>query len=132
MGADRAGGAEPEGPPVAGLAEAFKARRARIGVIGLGYVGIPLALAAVRAGFRVLGFDIDAPRVEQLNRGESLIRHIRTEDLAEAMTRRIGQELYLAEKTVKNYVSALLRKLGMQRRTQAAVYAVERTRKPPP
>ena len=36
--------------------------------------------------------------------------------------RQIGEQLFLAEKTVKNYVSALLAKLGMQRRTQAAVY----------
>ena len=39
--------------------------------------------------------------------------------------RQIGAELYLAEKTVKNYVSSLLAKLGMQRRTQAAVFATE-------
>jgi DNA-binding NarL/FixJ family response regulator len=44
--------------------------------------------------------------------------------IAEGMTnRQIGQELHLAEKTVKNYVSTLLAKLGMERRTQAAVYA---------
>ena len=39
--------------------------------------------------------------------------------------------MFLAEKTVKNYVSSLLRKLGMERRTEAAVYAVERTRRHP-
>ncbi|MDS1271869.1 response regulator transcription factor [Lipingzhangella sp. LS1_29] len=39
--------------------------------------------------------------------------------------RQIGQRMYLAEKTVKNYVSSLLRKLSMQRRTQAAVYAAQ-------
>ena len=41
---------------------------------------------------------------------------------------RIGAELYLAEKTVKNYVSSLLHKLGFTRRTEAAVYAAERRR----
>jgi two-component system, NarL family, response regulator DevR len=46
--------------------------------------------------------------------------------IGQGMTnRQIGQELYLAEKTVKNYVSSLLAKLGMQRRTQAAVLATE-------
>ena len=46
--------------------------------------------------------------------------------IADGMTnRQIAQQLYLAEKTVKNYVSALLTKLGMQRRTQAAVYGAE-------
>ena len=48
--------------------------------------------------------------------------------LAEGLTnRQIGEELYLAEKTVKNYVSSLLGKLGMHRRTQAAVYATRLT-----
>ena len=43
--------------------------------------------------------------------------------IADAVTNReIGERLFLAEKTVKNYVSGLLAKLGMQRRTQAAVY----------
>ena len=45
--------------------------------------------------------------------------------IAEGMTnRQIGEQMFLAEKTVKNYVSSLLAKLGMQRRTQAAVFAV--------
>jgi UDP-N-acetyl-D-glucosamine dehydrogenase len=44
-----------------------------VGVIGLGYVGLPLAAAAARAGFRTLGFDIDPQKAEQLNRGQSYI-----------------------------------------------------------
>jgi UDP-N-acetyl-D-glucosamine dehydrogenase len=47
-----------------------------VGVVGLGYVGIPLALAAVKAGFTVVGFDIDAERVAKLNAGKSQIKHI--------------------------------------------------------
>jgi two-component system, NarL family, response regulator DevR len=43
--------------------------------------------------------------------------------------REIGERLFLAEKTVKNYVSSLLSKLGLERRTQAAVYEVERRTK---
>lgn len=51
--------------------------------------------------------------------------------IAEGLTnRQIGERLGLAEKTVKNYVSGLLRKLGLERRTQAAVYELER-REPP-
>ena len=46
----------------------------KVSVFGLGYVGIPLALAATKANFRVLGFDIDAQRVDQINRGESFIK----------------------------------------------------------
>jgi DNA-binding NarL/FixJ family response regulator len=46
--------------------------------------------------------------------------------IADGLTnRQIGAELFLAEKTVKNYVSSLLHKLGMSRRTEAAVYATE-------
>jgi UDP-N-acetyl-D-glucosamine dehydrogenase len=50
-----------------------------VGIIGLGYVGLPLALAFSRNGFRVLGFDLDRAKVERLNRGESYIGHISTE-----------------------------------------------------
>jgi DNA-binding NarL/FixJ family response regulator len=49
--------------------------------------------------------------------------------IADGMTnRQIGAEMFLAEKTVKNYVSSLLHKLGFARRTEAAVYASERKR----
>ncbi len=51
-------------------------RTARIGVIGLGYVGLPLVIAFCRAGFSVTGFDVDAEKVEMLSHGQSYIRHI--------------------------------------------------------
>ena len=51
-------------------------REARIGIIGQGYVGLPLALAFIEKGFRVLGFDVDAEKVAALNRGECYIRHV--------------------------------------------------------
>lgn len=47
-----------------------------IGVIGLGYVGLPLVGAVSKAGFRTIGFDVDANKVEKLNRGESYIQHL--------------------------------------------------------
>jgi UDP-N-acetyl-D-glucosamine dehydrogenase len=47
-----------------------------IGIIGLGYVGLPLALTAAGKGFKVLGFDIEQSRVEQIMRGETIIKHI--------------------------------------------------------
>ncbi|MEZ0167172.1 nucleotide sugar dehydrogenase [Microvirga sp. TS319] len=72
-------------PDVTGLVERFRGRQATLGIIGLGYVGLPLALTAVRAGFRVLGFDIDAATVARLNRGESTIRHIPAETVAAAV-----------------------------------------------
>jgi UDP-N-acetyl-D-glucosamine dehydrogenase len=60
-------------------------RRALIGIVGLGYVGLPLALAALRAGFPVLGFDVDPGRVAALNRGEGAFHHIPGEALGHAL-----------------------------------------------
>jgi UDP-N-acetyl-D-glucosamine dehydrogenase len=58
------------------LLQLIEKRQATVGIVGLGYVGIPLALAACRAGFPVLGFDIDGTRVQQINGGLSAITHI--------------------------------------------------------
>ena len=60
-------------------------RRFTVSVIGLGYVGLPLALIACRAGFDVLGYDIDAQRVALLNRGETGILHLAGATLQEAV-----------------------------------------------
>jgi UDP-N-acetyl-D-glucosamine dehydrogenase len=54
----------------------FTERRAIIGTVGLGYVGLPLSLCAGEAGFQVIGFDIDVNRVHALSGGESPLRHI--------------------------------------------------------
>jgi UDP-N-acetyl-D-glucosamine dehydrogenase len=51
-------------------------KQARVGIIGLGYVGLPLAQAFANNGFKVLGFDVDRRKVEALARGESYIEHI--------------------------------------------------------
>ena len=69
------------------LLDAIRARTFKIGIIGLGYVGIPLALAATSAGFEVLGFDIDETRVEELNKGHTSIRHILDAPIAEAIAK---------------------------------------------
>jgi UDP-N-acetyl-D-glucosamine dehydrogenase len=58
------------------LLAAIEARTARVGIIGLGYVGLPLARAFAEAGYSVLGFDTDPAKVERLARGESYIGHI--------------------------------------------------------
>ncbi len=55
--------------------------RAVIGVIGMGYVGLPLALEFCRAGFHVLGFDTDKKKVKSLNSGKSYISHIPSKDI---------------------------------------------------
>lgn len=67
------------------LIERIRSRDYVVGIMGLGYVGLPLALVAIRSGFRVTGFDIDASRVAQLNRGESGIKHIPGTKLKEAL-----------------------------------------------
>jgi UDP-N-acetyl-D-glucosamine dehydrogenase len=51
-------------------------RKARVGIIGLGYVGLPLARAFAAAGIAVLGFDIDPVKADRLGRGESYIGHL--------------------------------------------------------
>ncbi|MFN9831722.1 MAG: nucleotide sugar dehydrogenase, partial [Phenylobacterium sp.] len=58
------------------LMAAIRSRRAVVGVIGLGYVGLPLALAAVEAGFPVLGFDINPARVEAISAGRQVINYL--------------------------------------------------------
>jgi UDP-N-acetyl-D-glucosamine dehydrogenase len=58
------------------LSARIRERAARVGIIGLGYVGLPLARAFSTRGFTVLGFDVDSVKVEKLARGESYIGHI--------------------------------------------------------
>ena len=63
-------------------------RSARVGVIGLGYVGLPLAAATARAGFRTIGFDIDPQKPAQLNAGRSYIDAVTGEALAGLVAQR--------------------------------------------
>src|SRR5690242_15574249 len=67
------------------LQSAIAEKSARVGIIGLGYVGLPLVRTFAQAGFRVLGFDVDATKVERLKRGESYIGHIASEWIAEVI-----------------------------------------------
>ena len=69
--------------PAETLLARIRARSARVCVIGLGYVGLPLAECFVRAGYPVLAFDIDLDKVEMLNAGESYIGHIPSARIAE-------------------------------------------------
>lgn len=65
------------------LADKIKSKSAHVGVIGLGYVGLPLAVEKAKAGFSVLGFDIQRSKVDKVNRGENYIGDIVPEELAE-------------------------------------------------
>jgi UDP-N-acetyl-D-glucosamine dehydrogenase len=60
-------------------------RRAKVGVIGLGYVGLPLALIGVDAGFDVVGYDVNAGRVEAIRNGEQVIRYLPAERTCDAL-----------------------------------------------
>jgi UDP-N-acetyl-D-glucosamine dehydrogenase len=75
------------GAPPSGHAAALHAklvnRTARVGVMGLGYVGLPLAVEFARAGFYVTGIDLDSRKVDAINRGESYIQDVPTADVAD-------------------------------------------------
>ena len=62
----------------------FRDKTATIGIVGLGYVGLPLMLRYAETGFKVLGFDIDAEKVNKLNKGETYIEHITADKIAAA------------------------------------------------
>jgi len=64
------------------LADRIAARSARVGVIGLGYVGLPLAVEFARAGFTTVGIDVDARKTEAVNQGTSYIPDVPTEEVA--------------------------------------------------
>jgi UDP-N-acetyl-D-glucosamine dehydrogenase len=65
--------------PLETLRSRIDQRQVLVGVIGLGYVGLPLLQAFIKAGFRTIGYDIDQAKVDRLLAGESYIRHIPAE-----------------------------------------------------
>lgn len=66
---------------MAGLKEKLLAREATLGVIGLGYVGLPLAVEKAKAGFKVFGFDVQKEKVDMVNAGHNYIGDVVNEDL---------------------------------------------------
>ena len=67
------------------LVEAISSKDAKIGVIGLGYVGLPLALAFTEEGFSTKGFDIDVNKIKMINSGKSYIKHISQDRIDKAI-----------------------------------------------
>jgi len=72
----------PWSPEADELKRRLVARDAVVGVVGLGYVGLPLAVEQARAGFRVVGLDDNGAKVDQVNRGENYIPDVADADLA--------------------------------------------------
>lgn len=76
---------------VAELAEKIERREAKVGIVGLGYVGVPLALGVIDAGFTVVGIDVATERVEQLRSGRTYLVDVPNEVLAAALdTKRLS------------------------------------------
>ena len=70
------------------LAASIERRETKVGVVGLGYVGLPLSLTFAEAGVRVIGFDVDAAKVEALQAGRCYIGHLDGRRVANAITAR--------------------------------------------
>src|SRR2546428_472539 len=70
------------------LKQRLVSRDFSVGVIGLGYVGLPLLLRFGEVGFPVLGFDVDLTKVKRLNDGESYITHVSRDRIASLLTSR--------------------------------------------
>ena len=71
------------------LLKKLSSRTAKIGIIGLGYVGLPLGLTFTRKGFTVIGFDVDETKIPLLNAGKSYIKHIKAEEISEAVNAKL-------------------------------------------
>ena len=67
------------------LTEKIDNRSAKVGVIGLGYVGLPLAMEFVNAGYKVSGIDIDQNKINSLNDGKNYINDVNDENLKNAV-----------------------------------------------
>ena len=73
------------------LEQKLRNKTAVIGIVGLGYVGLPLAVAFSQAGFKVLGFDMQQKRVDSVNKGQSYIADISRESLSAAVGNKLLQ-----------------------------------------
>lgn len=71
------------------LLSRLQSKQATIGIVGLGYVGLPLMLRYAQAGYKVIGFDIDPKKIESLRSGKSYIGHIADASVREALSRHL-------------------------------------------
>ncbi len=73
-------------PAAAELVEKFSTGQARVGVIGLGYVGLPLAVILAESGYQVTGIDLDPAKVQAVNDGRSYVGDVTNEEVAQLVT----------------------------------------------
>lgn len=79
------------------LIEKFKSHEGKIGIIGLGYVGLPLLLRFAEMDFPVIGFDVDQDKVDSLNNGKSYIKHINSEAIGKAFNSQAQATTYFSK-----------------------------------
>jgi UDP-N-acetyl-D-glucosamine dehydrogenase len=79
------------------LLRKIKSREARVGIVGLGYVGLPLARVFTEKGYKVMGFDIDPNKIDQLNSGRSYIKSV----ASEFISRQVRECRFLATQDFK-------------------------------
>ena len=79
--------------PASDLRQKLQDRTASIGVVGLGYVGLPLLRAFFTAGFRVIGYDVDQQKIDQLHRGESYLKHLGDDFIADQQSRQMWAKM---------------------------------------
>src|SRR5689334_21302752 len=68
------------------LLSRIKDKKIRVGVIGLGYVGLPLAVEFAKAGFDVTGFDVDQSKADQVNKGKTYIPDVEPQEIERAVS----------------------------------------------
>src|SRR5438046_86185 len=69
--------------------EKIRTKQARIGIIGLGYVGLPLAIQFASKGFQVIGFDVDDHKIELLKQKKSYIKHIPADGIGSLLDQKL-------------------------------------------
>lgn len=72
-------------PNISDLLDRFEQTSAAVGIVGLGYVGLPLAITCVRSGFSITGFDVDDGKIDTIEQGRSYLKHIPNETIKTAL-----------------------------------------------
>lgn len=88
------------------LEQLIKTKKAKICIVGLGYVGLPLAVAFAEKGYRIYGFDVQENKVVQVNRGESYIEDVKSADLQKVI--KDGNLSATADKDILNKADVII------------------------